>query len=263
MIEVIWDMAQEFVITILTVFKKNFRLIMSLMFLALSILFICMIESKVDVVSALLILYFVTELLKHASRVAEKKKDEFPVSKIRYTKIDEDGNPYVEKHNWPMAVYYLKVIEDYATRHGYLKHILILFTFLFLFPCNVQAKELSVVQALSTEEQLLLQQIALAEAESEGVGGMCFVMQVVLNRVESDEFPDTIYEVISEEGQFAAYEKSTGREPTNNSKTALELLNVLQNRGQLYFENDYGKESTWHNRNLTFVFEHFNHKFYM
>lgn len=260
------NMMQEFVTTTLTVFKKNFRLITSLLFLALSSLYLYIKELAIDDISFVVLAYLLTEFLKGASRIAESKEsklDEFPKSTVRFTKLDEDGNPYVEKYNWPMAVYYLKVVEDYAVKHGYIKHILILFTFLFLLPCNVQAKELNVTQSLSQEEQLLLQQIALAEAESEGVGGMCFVMQVVLNRVESDEFPDTIYEVISEEGQFAAYEKSTGREPTNNSRTALELLNILQNRGQLYFENDYGKESTWHQRNLTFVFEHFNHKFYM
>lgn len=258
-----WNMMQGFVMTILTAFKKNFRLITSLLFLVLSSLYLCTEESTIDDISFIVAAYLLTEFLKCASRIAEGKLDEFPKSTTRFTKLDEDGNPYVEKHNWPMAVYYLKVVEDYAVKHGYIKHILILFTFLFLLPCNVQAKELNVTQSLSQEEQLLLQQIALAEAEAEGVGGMCFVMQTVLNRVESDEFPNTIYEVISEEGQFAAYEKSITREPTNNSRTALELLNILQNRGQLYFENDYDKESTWHSRNLTFVFEHFNHKFYM
>lgn len=261
MIEVIWNMTQEFGMTVLTIFKKNFRLIMSLIFLALSILFIYMLESKTDVVSALITSYFVTELLKHVSRVAEEKKDEFPISKIRYTKIDEDGNPYVEKHNWPMAVYYLKIIEDYAQRKGFLKYMFVLCFALSIFSTTVYANE-DVTSKLSENDKLLLQQIALAEAESEGVGGMCFVMQTVLNRAESGEFPNTIYEVISQDEQFAGYNISKEKEPTNNSRTALELLNILQNKGQLYFENDYGKSNTWHSKNLTKCFKHLNHTFY-
>lgn len=46
------------------------------------------------------------------------------------------------------------------------------------------------------DDSYLLCKIAMAEAESEGVKGKALVMLVVLNRVWSDEFPDTIEEVI-------------------------------------------------------------------
>lgn len=45
------------------------------------------------------------------------------------------------------------------------------------------------------DDSYLLCKIAMAEAESEGVKGKALVMLVVLNRVWSDEFPDTIEEV--------------------------------------------------------------------
>ena len=91
---------------------------------------------------------------------------------------------------------------------------------------------------------------------------MAFVMQTVLNRVESDEFPDTIYDVVSEPGQFStfsngSYEKA---EPTENSRKALLLLNALQNQGQLYFE--ITSENSWQSRNLCKVFTYSNHTFY-
>lgn len=83
------------------------------------------------------------------------------------------------------------------------------------------------------QESLELQKIAIAEAQSEGIGGMAFVMQAVLNRVESPNFPDTIYDVISEPGQFTTFSNRMyeNAQPTENSKKALELLNLLQNRG--------------------------------
>ena len=49
------------------------------------------------------------------------------------------------------------------------------------------------------DDSYLLCKIAMAEAESEGVKGKALVMLVVLNRVWSNEFPDTIEEVIFSE----------------------------------------------------------------
>lgn len=52
-------------------------------------------------------------------------------------------------------------------------------------------------------EELAL--ITLAEAGNQSVYGKQLVIDVILNRVQSDEFPDTIPEVIEQPGQFAAY----------------------------------------------------------
>ena len=139
------------------------------------------------------------------------------------------------------------------------KILLCVLLFLFLPAMRVEAYE-----ELDKEEIVLLQQIALAEANDQGIGGMSFVMQAILNRIESDDFPDTLEEVVAEEGQFTSYENESylKYEPTANSKKAFELLELLQNRGQLYFENPNGKEDTWHSRNLEFVFRYEDHVFY-
>lgn len=56
---------------------------------------------------------------------------------------------------------------------------------------------------LSGADEYLLAKIAYAEAGNQDVVGQALVIRVVLNRVRSDEFPDSIPEVIFEEGQFA------------------------------------------------------------
>lgn len=53
------------------------------------------------------------------------------------------------------------------------------------------------------EDAYMLAKIAMAEAESEDTEGKALVMLVVLNRVWSDEFPDTIAGVIFQDGQFS------------------------------------------------------------
>lgn len=140
-----------------------------------------------------------------------------------------------------------------------MKRFICLFVYLFIFlicPLNVSAEE------LTKEDQILLQQVALAEAENQGIGGMSFVMQVVLNRVVSDDFPDTVKKVIEEEGQFQVASFYQSIQPTENSEKALELLEILENKGQLYFENTHGKKDTWHSRNLELVFKYEQHTFY-
>lgn len=116
----------------------------------------------------------------------------------------------------------------------------------------------------SEDEAYLLAKIAMAEAESEDTEGKALVILVVLNRVHSDEFPDTIEEVIFEDGQFAPV--SNGRydkvEPDEDCYKAIELVETGWDGscGATYFESK--SKSTWHSRNLTFLFQHGKHYFY-
>ena len=138
-----------------------------------------------------------------------------------------------------------------------------LVTLFMLSEISVNAKELEKSRTTFTEqESLVLQKIAIAEAGVEGIGGMAFVMQAVINRMESEEFPNTIYDVVSESGQFSSFSNGSYQkaQPTENSKKAFLLLNTLQNQGQLYFE--ITSENSWQSRNLCKVFTYSNHTFY-
>ena len=60
--------------------------------------------------------------------------------------------------------------------------------------------------SLTTEELLLLQKVVSAEARGESSEAQYTVACVVLNRIESDIFPDTLEEVIVQSGQFECVE---------------------------------------------------------
>lgn len=116
-----------------------------------------------------------------------------------------------------------------------------------------------------SDDAYLMAKIAMAEAEGESVEGKALVMLVVLNRVWSDEFPDSISDVIFQEGQFSPV--SNGRyesvEPDRECYEALELIQVEkwdESQGALYFESE--SESDWHRKNLQFLFQYGNHYFY-
>lgn len=115
------------------------------------------------------------------------------------------------------------------------------------------------------DESYLLAKLAMAEAEGEDTEGKALVILVVLNRVWSDQFPNTISKVIYQSKQFSPV--SNGRfdslEPNADCFKALEMVQIDgwdESHGALYFESE--SKSTWHKDNLTFLFQHGNHIFY-
>ncbi len=115
------------------------------------------------------------------------------------------------------------------------------------------------------EDERMLAKIAMAEAEGESVEGKALVILVVLNRVWSDEFPDSIEEVIFQKDQFSPVAEG-GRywttEPDAGCYEALELVmgGWDESQGAFYFEST-GRDG-WHSQNLEFLFEFGGHKFY-
>ena len=91
-------------------------------------------------------------------------------------------------------------------------------------------------------EMELLAQLVHAEAGNQSLYGKRLVADVVLNRVKSDLFPDTVEEVIFQEGQFSvvkngAFNKAAyNMEDTDYEAVSLEWDNQT-NETILYFNN--------------------------
>ena len=116
------------------------------------------------------------------------------------------------------------------------------------------------------EEDNMLVKIAMAEAEGEGLEGKALVIRVVLNRVYSDKFPDSIEDVISQPKQFSVYKEGGRYWTTTPDEECYEALTLIktgwdESDGALYFERAR-KTSTWHSRNLTYLFQEGHHNFY-
>lgn len=131
-----------------------------------------------------------------------------------------------------------------------------------LFTSNVYASENNEVQLprTSSQQSLVLQKIALAEAGGEGAVGMAYVMQTILNRVGNEKFPNTIEDVINQKGQFSTSSYYDKYEPNEESLYALVLCGIIENKGQLYFERN--SNDSWQSRNLNYSFTYLNHTFY-
>lgn len=116
----------------------------------------------------------------------------------------------------------------------------------------------------SSDDAYLLTKIAMAEAENQDTEGKALVMLVVLNRAWSEEFPDSIEDVIFQPKQFSPV--SNGRwervEPDQDCWKALSMIEKGwdKSKGALYFESE--SASRWHRDNLSFLFKHGDHMFY-
>lgn len=116
------------------------------------------------------------------------------------------------------------------------------------------------------EESYLLAKIAMAEAEGEDLEGKALVVMVVLNRVWSEGFPDSIEEVIYQQNQFSPLLPG-GRwwttEPDAECWKAVEMVQTEgwdKSHGATYFESEGSSQR--HKNNLEFLFQHGNHYFY-
>ena len=122
---------------------------------------------------------------------------------------------------------------------------------------------------MSDEEYDLLLRIVQAEAGGCDDKGKILVANVIINRVLSDAFPDTVREVIYQPSQFQPV--STGR-IHSVAVTAGGQQPVWTERlqgedysgGALYFMNRRGSggRASWFDRSLTYLFAHDGHEFF-
>lgn len=118
----------------------------------------------------------------------------------------------------------------------------------------------------SSKDSYLLAKIAMAEAEGCNTKIKTLVIMCVLNRVWSDEFPDTIEEVIFQKNQFSPI--NNGRwdrvEPNKDCYEAVKIVMEAKydySGGATYFES-CSNEDNWHSRNLEFLYELDGIRFY-
>lgn len=118
----------------------------------------------------------------------------------------------------------------------------------------------------SVEDSYLLAKIAMAEAEGCNTRTKTLIIMCVLNRVWSDEFPDTIEEVIFQENQFSPIDN--GRwdrvEPNEDCYEAVKVVMEAKydySGGATYFES-CDNEDNWHSRNLEYLYESEGIRFY-
>ena len=115
----------------------------------------------------------------------------------------------------------------------------------------------------------VLLRIVQAEAGGCDMKGKILVANVILNRVESDEFPDTITDVVYEKRQFSLVSNGS----INRCKVEEETVEAVDralagedySEGALYFMNrraSSGSNVRWFDTHLDYLFQHGGHEFF-
>ena len=131
--------------------------------------------------------------------------------------------------------------------------------------CKIETRQ----QRQLKRDKKILQRIVEAEAGDQDIRGRRLVANVILNRVRSSKFPDTIREVVFAARQFSPV--SDGRyytvQVSEKTVEAVEqaLKGVDDSRGALYFMWREGADSSnasWFDRDLQKLFTHGCHEFF-
>ena len=115
----------------------------------------------------------------------------------------------------------------------------------------------------------VLLRIVQAEAGGCDMKGKILVANVILNRVESDEFPDTITDVVYEKRQFSPVSNGS----INRCKVEEETVEAVDRAlagedysvGALFFMNrraSSGSNVRWFDTHLDYLFQHGGHEFF-
>ncbi len=132
-----------------------------------------------------------------------------------------------------------------------------------------EARRAAAMVPCSQQDYEVLQRIVEAEAGICDIKGRILVANVVLNRVRSSEFPNTITGVVYQKSQFSPV--NDGR--LNSCRVTAETMEAVDralagedySQGALYFMNRKRSRSrnvSWFDRNLTYLFQHDRHEFF-
>lgn len=118
---------------------------------------------------------------------------------------------------------------------------------------------------ISQDDAVRLMKISESEAGTEGVHGRYLVMRVIINRLYSDEYPDTIKEIITQPHQFESYQNGSydTAEPTVEAHLALAELekNLDPDDDIIAFEAIWNKNSLL--RYFDAAYDYMGHQFYV
>lgn len=138
---------------------------------------------------------------------------------------------------------------------------------------GVMEQEIVLAYELSEEDYGVLLRIVEAEAGGEDSDGKLLVANVILNRMNSNRFPNTIAEVVFQRSgtvtQFSPIATGSFYQVTISQKTVDAVQRALEgediSQGALYFAARKYADSDrmkWFDENLTFLFQHGGHEFF-
>lgn len=142
---------------------------------------------------------------------------------------------------------------------------------LTVFPVKAEAARVLQGQiAYTYEEQRMMTWVVQQEVRGASIAHKRIIAQVIVNRVKSDEFPDTIAEVLTQKNQFTSIQNWYQRRYRPDIDTIRAVQQVLTGEytdtsGALYFYAPRWASPSaagWFENSLTYLFEMEGHRFF-
>lgn len=118
---------------------------------------------------------------------------------------------------------------------------------------------------LTYDEAQMLMKVGRAEGGPTLLGQL-WTMRTIINRVQSNDFPDNVIDVVTEEGEFEVVWTGKYKDAEINVNTHIALAMIEQGwnmtEGALFFEASSNTENSWHAKNLTFIKEVEGQRYY-
>lgn len=126
-----------------------------------------------------------------------------------------------------------------------------------LYTCKKDARKQnpSIIEVNQIDAQLLMK-IARAEG-GPTLDGQLWSMRTIFNRLSNGSFGNSIWEIVSSDGQFEVFTSGAyiNADVNANSHIALAMIESGwdETQGALYWRTEEGSEDSWHQRNLTYI----------
>lgn len=133
-----------------------------------------------------------------------------------------------------------------------------------LYTCKQDIRHETTI-SFTQEEAMMLMKLAKCEAGG-CTASQYHEMMVLVNRLKSEDFPNTVKEVIYQEGQFTVVSegKFAKAEPNLESHLALAMVErgIDWSKGSLWVEASSNSSNSWHSQNKEFLYELYGQRYY-